>query len=308
MSSSKKENYPYLAIIGPTASGKSSLAMKLALELDGEIVSCDSVQIYKGFNIGSAKPTQEEQNQVKHHMIDVLDDDSPYDASQFAEQARAKIQEILSRGKVPVVVGGTGLYYRFLIGEKIHSLPSDEKLRAELKKLSPEELAVKLEALDPERRKMIHDNDHYRLARAVEVATLSQKSFAEQVSEAGDEDFKPLVSVLLNPPRQLLHERIAMRAEQMVKEGLLAEVKELRKRYPEFMKAMQTIGYKEANEFLSGDIETEEDLLFRIICSTRQYAKRQTTFFKKFPCDLTLEGSKDWEQVKDLFLKRKPQA
>ena len=191
---------PYLAIIGPTASGKSSLAMKLAEELDGEIVSCDSVQIYKGFDIGSAKPTLEEQQKIKHHMIDILDDDTPYDAAQFAQEAQEKIREIHSRGKVPVVVGGTGLYYRFLIGEKIHSLPSDEKLRAELKKLSSEELSQKLEELDPERRKMIHDNDHYRLARALEVAILTEKSFAEQVSESGAADFKPLISILLNPP------------------------------------------------------------------------------------------------------------
>ena len=117
------KKYPYLSVLGPTASGKSSLALRIAEEFGGEIVSCDSVQLYKGFDIGSAKPSLEEQKNVKHHMIDLLDPAESYDASRYAKDARKVIKDIISRGKLPVVVGGTGLYYRFLVGENVHSLP-----------------------------------------------------------------------------------------------------------------------------------------------------------------------------------------
>lgn len=307
MSKVEQKKYPYIAILGPTASGKSSLAMNLAKALSGEIVSCDSVQIYKGFDVGSAKPTREEQAQVKHHMIDFLESDSSYDAAQYAEEARKKILSIIEKGSVPIVVGGTGLYYRFLVGQKIHNLPSDEALREKLKSLSQEEILKQLTELDPKRKEQIHENDRYRLVRALEIAILSKRSFSEQISSQEEGlEFPPLMTILLNPPRNILHERIAQRAEEMLELGLLEEVKVLRKKYPETMRAMQTIGYKEANDFLSGTLDSKEELLFRIICATRQYAKRQTTFFKKIDSDLTFPcGKEALARVVDTFQKEK---
>ena len=297
------KKYPYLSILGPTASGKSSLALRIAEEFDGEIVSCDSVQLYKGFDIGSAKPSLEEQEKVKHHMIGLLDPVESYDASRYAKEARKVIKEILSRGKLPVVVGGTGLYYRFLVGENVHSLPKTSLKKENLKSLSSEELHKKLSELDPERARTLHENDRYRLIRALDIALNVEGNFSEETKREQIDSFAPELCFLLDPPRKLLHQRIEKRAEEMLKLGLVEEVQNLLKEEQnQTSKAMTTIGYKEVRDFLSGKLPTKEELLFRIICATRQYAKRQVTFFKKTSCDLRLEDSvSQFDSVKELI-------
>ncbi len=282
------EKIPYISILGPTASGKSSFALRLAKELNGEIVSCDSVQLYKGFDIGSAKATKEEQKAVKHHMIDLLGSGEEYDAAQYAEQAREVINDILARKKTPIVVGGTGLYYRFLVGDKIHALPSDENIKKELGKLSDEDLYKKLLELDPKRAEKLHKNDRYRLVRALEIILSSEEEFSEQIKTEGLSPFVSKRCILLNPPRKILHERIEFRTRSMLKIGLIEEVKSLRSQFLVTSKAMQTIGYKQVNQFLDGEIKDEEELFLRILYATRQYAKRQTTFFKKMIVDEVL--------------------
>lgn len=296
------KKYPYIAILGPTASGKSSLAMKLARDLDGEIVSCDSVQVYKGFDIGSAKPSAHEQKLIKHHMLDLLEDETSYDAAQYAIHARRVILEIIERKKVPILVGGTGLYYRFLVGDKVHALPSDDTLRDELKKLDQTELFDKLSELDPKRAESIHRNDRYRLIRAVEIALASKENFSDQVEKKGASSFKPSLTILLNPERKLLHEKIQQRAQLMLAQNLVDEVRLLREKFSSDMKAMTTIGYKQVNQYLDGTLKSEEELLFRIVCATRQYAKRQITFFKKIPCDyLCKDSESEYKKIRNLF-------
>jgi tRNA dimethylallyltransferase len=282
------EKIPYISILGPTASGKSSFALRLAKELNGEIISCDSVQLYKGFDIGSAKATKEEQREVKHHMIDLLGPGEEYDAAQYAKEAREVINDILARKKTPIVVGGTGLYYRFLVGDKIHALPSDEAIKKELEKLSDGDLYKKLLELDPKRAEKLHKNDRYRLVRALEIILSSEEEFSEQIKTEGLSPFIPKRCILLNPPRKILHERIEFRTRSMLKTGLIEEVKFLRSQFKITSKAMQTIGYKQVNQFLDGEIRDEEELFLRILYATRQYAKRQTTFFKKMIADEVL--------------------
>ena len=295
------KKYSYVSILGPTASGKSSLALKLAKEFDGEIVSCDSVQLYKGFDIGSAKATKCEQTIIKHHMIDLLNPEDLYDASQYATKARAVISEVIGRGKLPILVGGTGLYYRFLVGDGVHSLPHNKEVKKELRSLSSEELFKRLDELDPIRAKEIHPNDHYRLVRALEISEASESIFSKETTIEKKPIFLPELCVLLDPPRSFLHEKIEKRAKLMLQEGLLDEVRSLRKIASKDMKAMTTIGYKEANAFLDGEIRSEEDLFWKIVFATRQYAKRQVTFFKKLSCDFKSNSPKeDFKTICDL--------
>lgn len=300
MSKVLKTKHPYLAILGPTASGKSSLAFKLAQEFGGEIVSCDSVQLYKGFDIGSAKASLEEQSKVKHHMIDLLEPEESFDAAQYAELAREKILDIIARGKLPILVGGTGLYYRFLAQDKVHALPGDKALKESLKELTEEELVFKLMELDPQRAKKIHKNDRYRLVRSVEIALSSQSNFSTKIKEEEKPSFFPKLCVLLDPLRKDLHEKIEKRSKLMLSQGLVEEVRSLRGKYSPGTKAMETIGYKQVNKYLdlSG---SDDELLFRIVCATRQYAKRQVTFFKKVAFDYSSESPKeDYEEICEL--------
>ena len=299
------KKYPYISILGPTASGKSSLALKIAEDFDGEIVSCDSVQLYKGFNIGSAKPTLEEQKKIKHHMIDLLELSENYDASKYAKEAREVIKKILYRGKLPIVVGGTGLYYRFLVGDNVHTLPESSSKKEDLKDLSLEELYNKVKHLDPERAKILHENDRYRLIRALDIALNAKGNFSDEIKKEKVETFLPKLCFLLHPPRALLHQKIEKRSADMLKLGLVDEVKGLLKEtHVEASKPMTTIGYKEVRDFLNGKLTSKEELLFRIVCATRQYAKRQVTFFKKTSCDFLVEDpSRQYTSIKEFISK-----
>ncbi len=279
---------PAIAILGPTASGKSSLGLQLAEHLmkNGrpvEIVACDSVQIYRGFDLGSAKPSQDEQAAIPHHMIDIRDASENFDAATYKNLAAQAIREIQARDHIPILIGGTGLYFRALSNnQQFHDLPHDAELRHSLAQLSNNELHEQLKKIDPERAAAIHPHDHFRLARAMEIATLKTRSSAPFMPK-GEFTAPHFFTIIRNPDRKKLHERIARRAQQMLQIGLLEEVEELLKNgAPRDCKAMQSIGYRQCVEYLQGEIPKSE-LADRIIFATRQYAKRQCTWFKKVP-------------------------
>lgn len=290
------DSVKYITVAGPTASGKSSLALKLAQNFQGEIINCDSVQVYRDFNIGSAKPSVEEQKLVPHHLFDLVTGNDGYDAAVYARQGRAVIEEVASRGKLPIVVGGTGLYLRALWGDSFHSLPKDENLRIELAKIKNESLYEELKFIDPKRASEIHLNDRFRLLRAVELIRLLKGPISSQNPSDSKEDESFKIKMQLDRP--LLHKRIAQRSEEMLKEGLVAEVKGLISQgIDQNAKPMQSIGYKQVCEFLDGDL-SEGQLLERIIIATRQYAKRQETWFKKVSFD-HYSDRRDYELISE---------
>ncbi|RZA25152.1 MAG: tRNA (adenosine(37)-N6)-dimethylallyltransferase MiaA [Proteobacteria bacterium] len=273
----------YISIIGPTASGKSALALELARALNGELINCDSVQIYQGFDIGAAKPSLAELREIPHHLIDILNGSEDYDARAFARDAEEKITDIRNRNKTPIVVGGTGLYLRALWQDGFHDLPKSPELRETLKDLNTDQLRLKLDQLDPERSREIHGNDRFRLQRAVEIATLLGHSVKDLPPPASkrDESFV----IYLQTDRKVLAERIARRSQIMLDQGLIDEVKQLLAQgISEKAKPMQSIGYYEVIQSIN-QIFTKEDLLEKITIATRQYAKRQETLFRKIPKD-----------------------
>ncbi len=281
-----------IAILGPTASGKSNLAMALAQKIGGELISCDSVQIYKDFNIGSAKPSLEEQKLVPHHLIDLVKWHETFDAAQYRTLALEAIHNIESRGKIPIIVGGTGLYFRALCGEKFHALPHDKDLRQELETWTTEALYQKLTKLDPQRAKALHPNDRFRITRACELASISGLTMAElTASQEAHETFRPSLIVLCKPPRKILEDMLRLRTTKMLKNGLIAEVKNLltKETCPVEAKPMQSIGYKQVCDFLMGST-TEEKLVESIVIASRQYARKQLMWFRKNSVDLTLEN------------------
>ncbi|MBC7658190.1 MAG: tRNA (adenosine(37)-N6)-dimethylallyltransferase MiaA [Chitinophagaceae bacterium] len=274
----------YVAVIGPTASGKSDLAMKLAKHYNGELVNCDSVQIYRGFDIGSAKPTSDEQAEVPHHLIDILDWNEDFDARSFARVAEDAIAAIEARGRMPIVVGGTGLYLRALWQDGFHDLPKDVALRAELSTYPLERLRLELDRLDPKRSSEIHDNDRFRLQRALEVATLLGHS-VKNLPPPESRQAECLVIAMPND-RTELQKRIKQRSRNMMEKGLIQEVEGLLAQgVSADCKPMQSIGYREVVMYLKGEIDRAQ-LEEAIIITTRQYAKRQNTLFRKVAHDL----------------------
>jgi len=282
-----------VAIVGPTASGKSALALEVAKHFDGELVNCDSVQVYKNFDIGSAKPTLDDLSVVPHHLIDVCAWDENFDAGYYANLAKDCIKDISSRGKLPIIVGGTGLYLRALLEDKFHSqLPKDDELRKKLQLKSKDELIEELKALDPVRCAEIHPNDRVRLERAMEICMISGRPVSQIFQEPVKKTETPFI-VYLNPPKGILLDRIRERCRDMLKAGLVEEVANLIESGVDSQcKPMQSIGYRQANDLLQGNI-TEDQLEEVIVIATRQYAKKQRTWFRTFNVDMTLVGV-DW--------------
>lgn len=281
-------NYKYIAIVGPTASGKTSLSISLAERLLGEIICCDSVQLYKGFDIGSAKPSPEEKREIPHHLFDVIEAGDVFDAKMYQAMAQKKIEEISSRKKLPILVGGTGLYLRALMGNKWNQdLPKNEEFRKELELYDNRTLHEMLLKKDSIRAGQLHENDRYRVARALEIIESTGRtatSFYEQASASLNENS---FVIYVNPPKEVVLGNIEQRSSDLIKDGLINEVKALLDSGVSFeSRPMQSIGYREVNLFLEGKIKSEKELLEKIIISTRQYAKRQRTFFKKFPIQL----------------------
>ena len=275
-----------IVICGPTASGKTALSIELAKKINGEIVSCDSMQIYKEMDIGTAKPTKEEMQEIPHYMINTIFPNERYSVADYKKDAKKAIREIIKKGKVPIIVGGTGLYVDSLIYEiEYPDIKFDEKYRQELeeqvRKDGLEKLYNKAKKIDPEAMLKISSNDKKRILRVLEIykATGKTKTEQERKSREKEPEFDYLVYGL-NMPREKLYERINLRVDIMIKQGLIKEVEEIYKKYNEFPTAMQGLGYKEVVEYLQGKVSKEE-MIENIKRETRRYAKRQMTWFRK---------------------------
>ena len=276
--------FPLVIICSPTAVGKTELAMELASVFGGEIISADSLQVYRYLDIGTAKPSKEQRNKVKHHMIDVVDPDEEFNAAIYTQQARIIIDNLISQGKPVFVAGGTGLYIRALLRGIIDTPAVDDKTRnhyRELRNLHGKEYLFKLlQQRDAQAAQKINHNDSVRVIRALEVLEQSGESIIEMQKRHSFADC-PYVTykIGLQFDREELKNRIARRTEKMVVAGLLEEVKSLLDRgYTEKLKPLQSLGYKQVIEFLGGKYDWERALNL-IAHDTWQYAKRQMTWF-----------------------------
>ena len=285
-----------IVIVGPTASGKTALSIELAKKINGEIISCDSMQIYKDLNIGSAKPTVEEMQGIKHYLIDEVEPTQRFSVAEYKKRAEKAIEEIIKKGKTPIVVGGTGLYANSLIyGIEYNEIKYDEKYRNELMKFAQteeglESLFEKARKIDPKAMEKISKNDKKRIIRILEIYNSTGATKTEQEKESRKNDVKYDYKVFaLNMERSVLYERINKRVDIMLEQGLIEEVKNILKKYNEFPTAMQAIGYKEIVEYFNGDL-TKEEAIEKIKQESRRYAKRQLTWFKKIANVKWLDG------------------
>lgn len=285
-----------IVIVGPTASGKTSLSIELAKQINGEIVSCDSMQIYKDMDIGSAKPTKEEMQGIKHYMIDEVLPTERFSVARYKKEAENAIEKILKKGKIPIVVGGTGLYANSLIyGIEYDDIKLDEKYREELMEIAKtpeglENLYQKAKKIDEKAIEKISPNDKKRIIRILEIYKSTGKNKTEQEMESRKKEVKYDYKVFaINIERPILYERINKRVDIMIAQGLMEEVKKIIKKYPELPTAMQAIGYKEIVEYLDNKI-TIEDAIEKIKQETRRYAKRQITWFKRIENIKWLDG------------------
>ena len=275
-----------IVICGPTASGKTALSIELAKKINGEIVSSDSMQIYKYMDIGTAKPTQEEMQGIQHYLLDFVEPNQRYSVAEFKKDAENAIEQILAKGKVPIIVGGTGLYVDSLIyGIEYQDIKLDENYRAEQKKKVEKEgletLYIEAQKIDPQAVEKISENDKKRILRILEIYHATGKNKTQQEIESRKNGVKYDYKVFaINMDREKLYERINKRVDIMIEQGLIEEVENLLKKYNEFPTAMQGLGYKEVVEYLENKISKEE-MIEKIKRETRRYAKRQLTWFRK---------------------------
>jgi len=277
-----------IVICGATGIGKTSVGIELAEMFGGEILSADSMQIYRYMNIGTAKPTPAELAQVAHHMIDIVDPDEDYDAVLFSKQARDRIAEIARRGRIPFVVGGTGLYIKALLHGLFQTGPVDPKIRSRLKQEAEETgsqaLHERLRQLDPDTADRLHLNDAYRIIRALETIESTGKPISELHQAHGFEDDPfDAIKIGLQMDRRKLYARIDRRVDMMMEAGLVDEVKRLLEMgYSAELKSMQSIGYRHVVEFLEEKLPWDE-CLRTLKRDTRRFAKRQFTWFGADP-------------------------
>ncbi len=284
-----------IVVLGPTAVGKTALSIALAKRFSTEVISGDSMLVYRNMNIGTAKPSIEEQDGVVHHLVDIIEATESFDVTTFIEMARAKIRELNERGCVPILAGGTGLYIKALLeGYQFNVTPQNESFRQEMEAVAREygveELHRRLAEIQPETAARLHPNDIRRVIRALEVATFG----GETVSQEKEDETACLYDVAvigLTSERSLLYERINQRVDQMMADGLLDEVKGLlASGVPADAQSMKGIGYKELVAYLDGKC-TLEEAVDEIKKGTRHFAKRQFTWYRKMPYI-------DWYEVK----------
>ncbi|MGE7979488.1 tRNA (adenosine(37)-N6)-dimethylallyltransferase MiaA [Psychrobacillus sp. NPDC093200] len=270
-----------IAIVGPTAVGKTALSIELAKAYNGEIINGDSMQVYRELNIGTAKITEDEMAGVPHHLLDIKDPTDGFSVAEYQKLVRDKIEEIASRGKVPIIVGGTGLYVQSVLYDfRFTEQPKLASTRIqELEGLKAEELYARLLKKDPEAAKDIHPNNVQRVIRAIERLELTGMQRDEIEQKQGHEKVYPHYIIGLNIDREVLYERINKRVDIMVEQGLLQEVKGLYDNGIRNSQSIQAIGYKEIYEYLDGKI-TLEEALERLKQNSRRYAKRQLTYFR----------------------------
>jgi tRNA dimethylallyltransferase len=274
-----------LAVVGPTASGKSDLALKLALALGGEIVNADSVQVYRRFDIGSGKPSLEERELVPHHLLDVRDAKDPMEASQFQALAESTLADIRRRGAVPIVAGGTFLWLRALIYGLAEAPGASNEVRRQHQLLvesqGREALHSALERVDPDSAARLHPRDYVRVSRALEVFETSGRRLSEVQNEHGFRTPRQRVLLIsIGHDRELYEQRLARRTRSLFERGFVAEVEELvRLGYGE-TRAMASIGYRQVKEALLGPVRNEEVLIQEVLKKTRVFARRQRTWLR----------------------------
>jgi tRNA dimethylallyltransferase len=273
-----------IVICGPTGVGKTAVGIQVAETLGGEIISADSMQIYRYMDIGTAKPTVDEQNRIFHHLIDIVDPDEDFDAVRFAKMAREKVLQLHHRDVLPVVVGGTGLYIKALLQGLFQSNPADPIIRERLMKEAAENgssrLHDRLQQVDPDTAERLHPNDSYRIVRALETIESTGRSISDHHQDHGfaDEPFQAL-KICLQMDRQKLYDRIDQRVDLMIEAGLVDEVQKLLGMgYTADLKSMQSIGYRHMVDVIEGRLSRDEGVR-TLKRDTRRYAKRQFTWF-----------------------------
>lgn len=308
-----KEKIYVPVICGPTASGKTDLGVRLALKCGGEIVSADSMQIYKGMYIASAKPSKEEMQGVPHHLMDFLPPTKAFSVADYVEMAHKVIGDIYNRGKLPIIVGGTGLYISSLINNiKFDDTGSDYEFREEMRRLAEKEgneaLWEKLRKIDPKAAEKLHPNNQNRIIRALEVYKLSGSTIteAQEKSRMTESPYKACF-IMPDYPREILYQRIDKRVDIMLEKGLLEEAREFFT-HTDYVTAAQAIGYKELKPYLDGKKSLDE-CTDKLKQATRNYAKRQLTWFNKEKSLNRIDMSKglgdiDFEHVAEMLENR----
>ena len=296
-----------IVICGPTASGKTALSIELAKRINGEIVSADSMQIYKDMDIGSAKVTLDEMQGIKHYLIDCVYPNERYSVANYKQDAKAAIKEIIAKGKIPVVVGGTGLYIDSLIYEiEYKDIEINEEYRRELEEIRKKEglevLYKKALEIDPKAMEKISPNDFKRITRVLEIFEATGKTKTEQEAQSRLNEIPYDYKVFaIDYDREKLYERINKRVDIMLEKGLIDEVKTLLKKYSEFPTAMQGLGYKEVKQYLDGELAKDE-MIEKIKQESRRYAKRQFTWFRKNKQTIWINGEANVEKNIDIIL------
>ena len=297
-----------IVIAGPTASGKTSLSIELAKKLNGEIISADSMQIYKDMDIGTAKVTKEEMQGIKHYLVDFVSPEERYSVSNFKKDAEEKIEEIISKGKIPIIAGGTGLYIDSLIYSiNYPDMEFDEEYRNELMKIAStqeglEKLYLEAQKIDSKAMEIISPNDKKRIIRVLEIYKQTGKNKTQQEIESRKEEPKYDYKVFaLNWEREKLYERINKRVDLMIEAGLINEVKQIKEKYKKYPTAMQALGYKEVIQYFNNEL-TYEEMVDKIKIETRRYAKRQLTWFRKNKQTIWLEAEMGNERNIEIIL------
>ncbi|OKZ57589.1 MAG: tRNA (adenosine(37)-N6)-dimethylallyltransferase MiaA [Clostridium sp. 26_21] len=295
------KKHKVVVICGPTASGKTSLSIELAKKIDGEIISCDSMQIYKDMNVGTAKVTKTEMQGIKHYLIDIISPEERYSVADYKKAAEKAIIEILEKGKTPIIVGGTGLYVDALIyGIEYPNIEFDEKYRKQLENRVETEgletLYEEAKKIDKQAVQKISSNDQKRILRILEIYHATGKNKTQQEAESRKNEVKYDYKVFaINMDREILYNRINKRVDIMMENGLIDEVKQIKKKYNKFPTAMQGLGYKEVVEYLENKISKDE-MVEKIKQESRRYAKRQLTWFRKNKENIWLDGMTSIEE------------
>ena len=299
-----------VVVCGATASGKTRLAIDLAKRFDGEVVSADSMQIYKKLDIASAKPTEEEKDGIVHHLMDFLEPTEAFSVADYVPMAREIIADIHKRGKLPIICGGTGLYINSLVDNiEFDDTGSDPVFREEMKKLAEEHgngyVLEKLREIDPESAGRLHENNLSRVIRALEVYHISGKTMTERQAESrrNPSPYETCMMMIDYEDREVLYERIDKRVDIMMEQGLLEEAREFFT-HKDYVTASQAIGYKELKPYFDGEAELSE-CLERLKLETRHYAKRQLTWFKKDMRIYRISSSKSTNYEKILEIAEK---
>jgi tRNA dimethylallyltransferase len=297
-----------VVILGPTASGKTALSLALAERFQGEIVNCDSVAMYREFEIGTAKPSAEERSRAPHHLLDIVEPTAYMTAGEYARRARKVLDEVKARGRLPIVVGGTGLYLRALLDGLFPGPQRSEELRERLRERVDRNgsgyLYRILRRLDPAAGERIHANDTAKLIRAIEVCLASRTRMSEMWKQGRDplRGFR-ILRLGLNPDRETLYARINQRAQHMFEDGLVEEAKQLLERYADSARPLTSLGYKQAVQLLRGEFNRDAAIA-AAQQAHRNYAKRQMTWFRREPEVTWLAGFGDEARVQKEAVER----